>query len=140
MTNSFTKRRINSAIAWIDALKANEYKQGIGKLGDAESGYCCLGVGCLVAGVSCLPQNKVASEAMRDKTGLRNETGVLKRLAPAFDVSVGQGCAPLRALTMLNDIARLPFSEIAEHMIARADDLFEEDVAEGITAHYTQAI
>jgi hypothetical protein len=38
--------------AWIAALRSGEYKQGYGKLYDSDTkAMCCLGVGCVVAGV-----------------------------------------------------------------------------------------
>lgn len=33
---------------WIEALRSGKYKQGKGELGDPDTGFCCLGVGCVV--------------------------------------------------------------------------------------------
>ena len=44
-------KQIDRIVKWFDALESGEYKQGRGLLGSAETGYCCLGVGCTVLGV-----------------------------------------------------------------------------------------
>lgn len=43
------------AIAWLEALKSGKYKQGKGKLGNDEMGYCCWGLGCKLAKIDYDP-------------------------------------------------------------------------------------
>lgn len=40
------------ATKWVAALRSGEYKQGTKKLGNKYEGYCCLGLGCIVAGAA----------------------------------------------------------------------------------------
>lgn len=44
-------------LKWIEALESGEYKQGKKQLGDAKTGFCCLGVGCMVLGTAYQPEH-----------------------------------------------------------------------------------
>lgn len=44
--------KIKNAINWIEALLSGEYPKGQGVLGDAETGYCCWGLGCFIVGIN----------------------------------------------------------------------------------------
>lgn len=72
---------------WIVALRSGKYQQAIGKLFDG-TGYCCLGVGCIVAGKNftyhagniwlCENRSQVLPEDVMKYFGIKTEQGRLK--------------------------------------------------------------
>lgn len=97
--------------AWLEALESGKYKQGIAGLRSEQDEYCCLGVGCEVAGIQGKQrpflkywiydeQAAVAPRALIDYLGLRSCVGS----ALASEV--------LNSLTELNDDGKT-FLEIA---------------------------
>ncbi len=78
--------------AWIDALRSDEYKQGVGALARRDSDgnvcYCCLGVLADLAGVKT--------------NGVESELGILEF---DFDGSIEEGIIPLSFRdTILEDV------------------------------------
>lgn len=54
---------------WVKALRSGKYKQDTGRLGDAKTGYCCLGVACIAAEVGFNPDAGGLPLAARRKYG-----------------------------------------------------------------------
>lgn len=47
----FTEENIKNIKIWRDDLRTTTARQGIGKLGDEETGFCCLGRACVAMGM-----------------------------------------------------------------------------------------
>jgi len=97
-------------VAWLEALRSGEYKQGTGVLCNLQNQYCCLGVLCEVAGVpkeedkeegafTFDGERAALSQHLTEKVGLYDYLGISKD---------GNKC-----LSALNDHG-VPFSEIAD--------------------------
>lgn len=118
-----TKAQAENAITWIDALPS--YKQApMGKrenMGDAETGFCCLGVGCHVLSI---PYNKKdgASEQLKSAVGL---------LTPLGHFLFSKDC-----LSSINDATAIGFNGISEIMKENPHWMFEHAVADLIKEHY----
>lgn len=100
--------------AWLHALETATEPQGTQFLGNAELGYCCLGLGCVVLGVPHEPMDSVSLD-FKDRVGLRRVNG-----APLSG-------ARNMALTDLNDKSRLSFADIAAHLRANMSEYFLEE-------------
>lgn len=118
--------KINNAIKWIDTLVENKYKQGKGQLGDDASGYCCLGVGCVVTNTEFL-HHDMTSEEFTEKVGLCGTRGE-------------PNGKPLWSLTWYNDSKEYTFPQIADILIQHPDEYFIDKVARGIKEHYTKEL
>ncbi len=103
---------------WIAALRSGEFKQCHGML-FKDGGFCCLGVGCKVV-LGEVPDETHPPREFWNAVGLKGESA-------SFDTSI-KDC---ENLVDLNDIARLPFPEIADileaNMIDNRDGIFVED-------------
>lgn len=124
------------AVRWIEALQANEHKQGIGHLGDSEMGFCCLGLACEVNELPFYECQLELSNPNMNAIGLKHYVGLVQE-GKSFLVRGIQNI--YLTLADLNDRARLSFPEIAEIIIDRADDLFVPDVAVSIREHFKEA-
>lgn len=65
-----TNEQLNNRRIWIEALESDKLPQGQGSLGDANVGFCCLGLGCYVLGVKYDPSDSFPPKAFCDKVGL----------------------------------------------------------------------
>lgn len=70
------RQKADYAIKWIDQLP--DFMQDVsgGRLGSLETGYCCLGVGCVVTNTK-FDSEDGNSEALQLKTGLVSSEGDL---------------------------------------------------------------
>ena len=123
-----TQEKIANAVKWIEVLptakQATEIKYK-SRLGDAENGYCCLGLGCDVIGLSYRPSDGFSSE-FKTAVGLLHEEGQL----------YGGTFYNRTTLAAVNDGTKAGFKRIAKFIKTNPYKLFHTDVAEGITNHY----
>lgn len=115
MTDLFTTYATPEQIAWIEALESGKYEQGQGRLCNSDGQHCCLGVACRVV---------LGDQTTTNKDGDLRWNGHLKT-APEAVVSslhlrsiLGEDIRGHSTLTFLNDIAKLPFPEIADRIRA----------------------
>jgi hypothetical protein len=123
------QEKANNAVKWIDELSTTDEKQGHGSLGDAETGYCCLGLGCKITGVSFESYGADSSE-FSEKIGMRSDSG---GFSPPIIVDNGDYAY---SLIDLNDDCEEPFSDISKNILTRLDSLFYDNVAKLIKKHY----
>lgn len=117
------------AILWIDRLATTRVNQGREKLGDADSGYCCLGYGCKIHGVE-FDDEDPCSETFANMIGLRTSSG---HFYTRFSNKYGDTAD---CLVDLNDSLELSFRRISTVMKSRIGELFTSEVAEKINKHY----
>jgi len=111
-----------NAIKWINELtnyKQAEYEKR-GKLGDEESGFCCLGAGCVITGVAYDPKDFKSTE-FTDKVGLISNLGAF-----TYPETLIHG---ERALANLNDLTSIGFEGIAKVMRENPEEIFFPEVA-----------
>jgi hypothetical protein len=58
------------AMRWVKALRSGKYKQGHDRLGNADQGYCCLGLLCHITGTSFNAEDKELTDAQRETLGI----------------------------------------------------------------------
>lgn len=116
------KQQSENAIKWIDDLLVTTAKQGECQLGDENRGFCCLGRGCHVLGID-YDSEKASSKKFRDSVGLVHRHGYSHN-------------PDLSTLIYLNDIEKLTFAQIADHLIQNADAYFIHGVYQLIQEHY----
>ena len=121
------KQKAEKAIIWIERLSMTRMKQGIGGLGDRNTGFCCLGFGCYI---NDLKYDKYAlnSDEFSNMVGLKDEYG-------GFSEIQIEGCSNLADL---NDRAKLSFNQISKVMQKHPYEMFEEGVAKHIEKHFNQ--
>jgi len=112
------------AITWIDRLLVTRFKQGRQHLGDKKGGFCCLGLGCYINGLSynaagALNTDFTALVGLSHMSGIHN-----KDTDDTF-----------RALVCLNDRGN-SFNFIAKAMKAEPEAYFTPEVAKLISEHY----
>ena len=116
------------AITWIEELLSTEKKQGRGKLGDEEVGFCCLGLGCNVLGIehdTWAGQNKEFME----EVGLYGDQGQ----------SRGSIYFPSHpSLITLNDNNKKSFKFIGEHLIKHPRAYFIDSVANEVNEYFSK--
>lgn len=122
-----TQEKANNAIIWIDGLSKTRVKQGIGKLGDSKTGYCCLGYGCMKLKIPYHISDPHSIE-FKYKIGLIGTEGSLKKGIFKNTNSV--------YLTDLNDKDNYSFNKISKEIKNNLENLFEEEVAEILIKHY----
>ena len=111
-------KQVDNIFKWLEALESGEFKQGTNCLGNAEMGYCCLGLGCVAIDVDFNPLSARSLKFM-SAVGLRCSEGTL------FDGSFhGKHC-----LTEINDFTNAGFKRIAKLIRSRPEDLFIPEVA-----------
>lgn len=98
---------------WLRALETTYERQGRYRMGNAESGFCCLGLGCHVLGVPYDPHNK-SSSAFQARVGLISVGGYPK-------------CMGKHSLILLNDNKKASFKEIAAILRANMSAYFRGD-------------
>lgn len=119
------EEQAKNAIIWIDDLLTTKDRQGTGLLGDSEIGYCCLGKGATVLGITHLLDDDYSLDLMLS-TGLRTIGG--------FFVD---SCDP-SSLTEANDDYGWSFSKIGAFMRDNPHEMFVPEVADLIAKHYKQ--
>lgn len=105
------KLPIDFKTKWVAALRSGEYKQTDGKLyrsgferTSLKTGYCCLGVACIVAGY---PKEELA--------GLSIIPQRFYKVPAMLCGGVGERYA-VQALTNLNDMKNYSFNQIADYI------------------------
>jgi hypothetical protein len=116
------QQQAENAIKWIDDLLVTTAKQGECQLGDESIGFCCLGRGCHVLGID-YDSERGSSKKFRHSVGLLDRCGH----------SPVPGCG---SLIHMNDIQKLTFAQIADHLIQNADAYFLDGVWQLIQEHY----
>ncbi len=108
-----------SAILWLNKLltaKTEGIKQGFGRLGDAQIGYCCFGYGCHILKIEH-DSRHVFSNEFEDRVGL---------IWPH----------PKPPIVRLNDSYKWPLKKIAEHLIKFPEHYFDKETASGVASHF----
>ena len=116
------EQQSENAIKWIDDLLVTTAKQGECQLGDENIGFCCLGRGCYVLGID-YDSERGSSRKFRDSVGLAHKDGSPTMLN-------------FSTLIHMNDIQKLTFAQIADHLIQNADAYFLDGVWQLIQEHY----
>lgn len=103
---------------WIEALRSGEYKQGSGvycKIVDGEPRYCCLGVLAKVAGFNYTvdAEGDVWWEGSTEKMYVQD--AFLERMKLSGGV-LGNSSGGQLPLWYINDVVKLPFNKIADHL------------------------
>ena len=117
-----------SAILWIEKLltaKADGIKQGQGKLGNSEDGFCCLGYGCEISKIDYSHKDG-DSLAFRKKVGILNAEGRTANHNINF------------MLVSLNDKKRWGFARIANRLKKYPHLYFTTKVAKSIKEHFAK--
>jgi len=114
-------RQAKNAIKWIDELINGNRKQGKSALGNAEIGFCCLGVGCDVLNVEYNPEDGTSAE-LEFEVGLRDDEGRLFG-AEFYNESF---------LININDNTTAGFKRIGKFMLKHPEAVFLPEVAKKI--------
>lgn len=120
------KERTANAITWIERLLVTRFKQGRDELGNKESGFCCLGLGCYISKIDYNDWQGTNLQ-FQDHVGLEAEDGLY--ITPAKTPIYGRG------LAALNDAGQ-SFKAIAQDIIAEPHRYFKPKVASGIKQHF----
>ena len=124
------QQQAQNAIEWIDELP-NGKQAPMGKrakLGNALDGFCCIGYGCHIFGVSrdgTAYVDQAAYETFSDLVGLYGCLGEFE--------GTTKDC---RTLARLNDRTEIGFQGISDLMRTKPHWMFKPEVAELIAAHY----
>jgi hypothetical protein len=127
-----------TALNWIEfmSLPKSEqpYKQGMHQLGDVETGFCCLGLECHIAGRDFHQSD--SSHVEEEGVGLLTDSGSYKAcLSKKSNGSIGN--ADQKGLVSLNDIEELSFQQIAAELKRDPHCYFETEVADVIELAYS---
>lgn len=100
---------------WINALRSGEYPQSHGTLRDKD-GFCCLGVGCAVAGMEVLikpirPPSKAEADVVEK---WKAEYQKWMKIDEANYLWIASQGVPNCDLWVMNDERRMSFPEIAD--------------------------
>ena len=128
--------RANNAIIFIDELDTTDKKQGKGRLGNDEMGYCCLGIGCKVLETKNYDPNQGSSHELAEMSGLYSSFGSYIKLdgnATNDRVTGREG------LVCLNDGLKYTFKQIAERLRTHPRRYFKGTVGAMIAKHYRDA-
>jgi hypothetical protein len=120
--------RSANAILWIEKLltaKADGIKQGQGKLGNSEDGFCCLGYGCEISKID-YNHGYTCSYAFKEKVGLLSVEGRTANHNINF------------MLVELNDEQRWGFARIANRLKKYPHLYFIPKVAQSIKGHFAK--
>ena len=116
--------KLKNAIIWIDKLFSTDLLQASGQLGDKESGFCCLGLGCHILNIP-YDIDKESNVEFMESVGLLNPVGESKN-------------NDLESLVALNDDFFYSFKQIADHLTANPEEYFESEVAEKISNNFNK--
>jgi len=142
-----TEDQIKAAIHWIEKLATAEkdgIKQGERILGSATKGYCCLGYGCVVSGLSFYVKASF-SESLRKTVGLLTDEGMSFRPSKegVFFNMFGRPVNLMRkhdfCLPYLNDEKGYSFKKISKRLQKYPNQYFLPEVAKGIKEHFAGA-
>jgi hypothetical protein len=113
--------------AWVDALRSGKYKQATYRLKDRlTNGFCCLGVLCEVSNQGFFDDNDsyVCDETLADATQYSTQI-VPKKVQDWIGLRSNMGAmGTTDSLTGLNDAEGLTFSQIADVIERRVEELF----------------
>jgi len=134
-----TAEQLANRKVWVKALRSGTFKKGLGELGSAKNGYCCLGVGAKVTGTKFNPGHS-HSQVFSDRVGLREDNGqfvltkkLIKIIAPYGDVANGNVPGSFAryhvagdgsSLVELNDCILVPFDVIGDIIESEPKGLF----------------
>ena len=107
-----TNEQLENRAAWTAALRSGEYKQAFEKLCNG-TGYCCLGVGCLVVRARGIGVSDDFLNNASDLEGFNRDSGG----APVIE-ALGLSRLEHEALTVANDKGNT-FEVIADMIDAR---------------------
>lgn len=110
--------------AWVDALRSGEYKQTKYSLQD-ESGYCCLGVACVLADKAGIPVIKNDNGTILGGS-LIHQPDVKAWLGLIDDSGAYITEDREEKLTVFNDLFGKRFSDLADIIEANAGSLFND--------------
>jgi len=117
--------QIEKAILWLAGLAVTDLPQGRKKLGNMDTGFCCLGFGCFLLGIPYDPKEGVSYDLPYFIGMKSNNPNIYS------DQYGGEIC-----IAELNDTEKLSFKEIREVIIDNLDDVFAPKVAAGLKDHY----
>jgi hypothetical protein len=113
--------------AWLEALRSGKYKQGAYRLKDSlTNGFCCLGVLCEISNQGGFDNkdNYVCDETYADATQYSTQW-VPKKVQDWIGLRSSIGALRIgESLTGFNDAEGLTFSQIADVIERRAEELF----------------
>lgn len=121
-------KELNNIIKWVDALESGWYKHGKDRLGDAEHGYCCLGVGCVAVGIK-VKRYAAMSPTFARSVGLMDTEGHF--------IKSDDWYFQHRCLTDINDHTKAGFKRIAKLIKNHPEWLFQPKVAQAVKEHYS---
>ncbi len=129
MNNITNEQKAKNAIKWIENLP--NYKQAKrgnrGSLGDEYEGYCCLGAGCEILGISFNPKD-INSDCFKEAVGLKQKDGDFNK--DGENEFYGE-----HYLVRVNDNTNAGFERISKLLKKHPYWMFENEVAEIITKH-----
>ena len=127
------EEKAQNAIIWIDQLAKTDLKQAKGELGEKNTGFCCLGLGCYLLKINYDPSDPANTEFQKS-VGLSFESGKLKS-SKYFDID---SSIELESLTELNDEACFSFAQISEEIKKNLKQLFIPSVSKILIEHYSK--
>lgn len=114
--------------AWVNALRSGEFTQGTAYLTNHDQSHCCLGVACVVAGLTRVGLNSFVDEAGDSSaTSLPLEARLWLGVDTAYPMVSDRG-GQRAFLATLNDDGRHTFSDIADLI---EQEWLSEEVADG---------
>lgn len=161
VTKEFIKKNVltpeemaNNAIIWINRLATTSVKQGKSELGNSQTGYCCLGYGCMISKISYQYDDGFNSD-FAHKVGLLEEEGTFyEEIQKGFSLEYWQervvrGLCYDRTteadsikintfnnLAEFNDSGKYSFRKISTIMKKYPRNIFIPPVAEIIEQHF----
>ena len=124
-----TEQKIKNAITWITRLKNTRMKQVKGRLGNKQTGFCCLGLGCSIQRID-YDEEDGYSELFQESVGLLNQEGIFTNL------TIRNTASYANSLIDLNDDLNYSFRRISTVIKNNPHELFEPKVAKGIEQHF----
>lgn len=115
------KQQSKQAVKWIKALLSGKYKQGKEILGNAETGFCCWGLGCYITNKPYNPQG-AWDFAFAETVGFKSREGQLK----------GTLLYEKDNLATVNDETSAGFKRIGKFLVKHADENFAPYIAKTI--------
>tara|TARA_R110000823_G_scaffold211887_1_gene342104 strand:+ start:38 stop:649 length:612 start_codon:yes stop_codon:yes gene_type:complete len=124
-----TKLKASNAIKWVDGLLKTRVKQGTGSLGHPVAGFCCLGYGCSLLSIDYLPSDGTSYDFSKSVGLMDISGGFMEEIVWDGDISAS-------SLVNLNDDLKYSFNKISKFIKGNIEELFEDDVAKILKAHY----
>jgi hypothetical protein len=120
------EQQSKNAIEWIENLLYGKFKQGKGKLGNEEEGFCCWGLLCYTLKKEYDPLDEWDDSNYID-IGFNNEDGCITPCLYGFD-----------DLSSVNDVTKAGFKRIAKYLIKHSDTNFNPYVSDKIKKHFNK--